>query len=263
MTEPPIRTDDVLRDEPSAHGHAVVVPLARSTEAEARSTEEIWRNLRARVHAYLRSQVRDPEDCDDLLQEVFLRVHRHLDSLRDDVVVDAWVYRIVRNTITDRARARSVRVEGNRTVSFDELPTPPALAPEVEAIEERRFRTELAACLLPLVACLSPEQRQAFELVELRGLTQREAAARVGISVTGMKSRTQRAKRRLREVIEACCGLEFDAFGAVLDCQPGACSPDAQPVEICTDAGEGPGSCGTACQVSRPDPASAPNSPTS
>lgn len=216
-------------------------PTALGTPSS--STEEIWKNLRARVRAYLRSQVRNQEDCDDLLQEVFLRVHRHLDSLRDDVVVDAWVYRIVRNAITDHARARSARVEGNRTVSWEELQAHPTLAPEVEAIEERRFRTELAACLLPLVTCLSPEQRQAFELVELRGLTQREAATRVGISLAGMKSRTQRAKRRLREVIDACCHLEFDAFGALLDCQPGNGAPDPAQPSACAPGRTCPDAC--------------------
>lgn len=194
------------------------------------STDRIWRSLRSRITGYLRTRVRDPEDVQDLLQEAFLKIHRSLPTLEDEVATDAWVYRIVRNLVVDHHRARSVRPEGLPQVDLEDLDRngtapngsadSPFVRPEVEAFEERRFRTEIVECLLPMMRFLPAEQREALELVEIRGLTQVEAAQRTGITVSGMKSRVQRARQRMREVIDGCCNLELDAHGAILDCNP-------------------------------------------
>ena len=57
----------------------------------------------------------------------------------------------------------------------------------------------------------------AIELSELGGLTQKEAAERVGLSVPGMKARVQRGRRKLREALLDCCRVEVDRRGGVVD----------------------------------------------
>jgi RNA polymerase sigma-70 factor (ECF subfamily) len=79
-------------------------------------------------------------------------------------------------------------------------------------------RTIAASCLRPIVAVLRPADRDAIEAIELRGLTQKEAAQRAGISLTAMKARVQRARRRLKAALLECCEFALDARGGVIDC---------------------------------------------
>jgi RNA polymerase sigma-70 factor (ECF subfamily) len=72
---------------------------------------------------------------------------------------------------------------------------------EFEPDERRR---DLAACLAPMIERLPPIYSQALELAELKRVSQVEAAAFLGLSVSGMKARVQRARRQLRELVLAC-----------------------------------------------------------
>jgi RNA polymerase sigma-70 factor (ECF subfamily) len=105
----------------------------------------------------------------------------------------------------------------------DELPADLA-APGVE--EARGAREELAGCLGPLVQALPEPYRDAVVLSELRGLTQRETARQLGLSLSGAKSRVQRARHMLHERLLACCRVELDGRGALVDYESkGGCDP--------------------------------------
>ena len=70
------------------------------------------------------------------------------------------------------------------------------------------------------VAQLPSPYREAVTLVELEGLTAREAADMVGISVSGTKSRVQRGRDQLRRMFDECCEIALDARGKVTDFTP-------------------------------------------
>jgi RNA polymerase sigma-70 factor (ECF subfamily) len=72
------------------------------------------------------------------------------------------------------------------------------------------------------VARLPSPYREAITLTELEGLTQREAAEMLGISVSGMKSRVQRGREKIREMFEECCRISVDCRGRVVECEPRA-----------------------------------------
>lgn len=91
---------------------------------------------------------------------------------------------------------------------------------------------DLAMYIAPFVAMLPSPYREALTLTELEGLSQKDAAAMMGISVSGMKSRVQRGRARLREALEACCEIALDARGRVISCEP---RPDGRlPGGCCT-----------------------------
>ena len=83
--------------------------------------------------------------------------------------------------------------------------------------EKRRAEQKLQAATQPP----SP-YREAITLTELEGRTQREAAEMLGISLSGMKSRVQRGRAKLRAMLEACCEIAVDARGKVIACEPRA-----------------------------------------
>ncbi len=62
--------------------------------------------------------------------------------------------------------------------------------------------------------------RCALELTELGGMTQERAAAELGLSTSGMKSRVQRDRRLLRDQVTHCCDVALDSHGALADVEP-------------------------------------------
>jgi len=178
-------------------------------------TAGIWSDVHQGLHAFIAKRVADDVQADDILQEVFLRVHRQLGRLNDPDRVVAWLYQIARNAIVDYHRAPGRRREQPVGLSGDmELITPRSLPADDQS---GRLRTELAACLRPMLDRISKDYREAVTLVELEGLTHQAAAKRLGLSVSGMKSRVQRGRKQLKQMLQDCCLIQLDCRGGVAD----------------------------------------------
>jgi RNA polymerase sigma-70 factor (ECF subfamily) len=171
--------------------------------------EHIWDEFAEKLGRFIRSRVADPASADDILQEVFLKIHKRLSQLQDPAKLQGWVYLIARNAIIDHYRTRKETVEVSAS-----LPAEPTEAePEVE---------ELKAAFRRMIYGLPAHYREALLLTEFDGLTQQELAARVGISVSGAKSRVQRGRDQLRQMLSECCAFEFDRRGKIIGCEPRA-----------------------------------------
>jgi RNA polymerase sigma-70 factor (ECF subfamily) len=123
------------------------------------------------------------------------------------------------NVIVDHARARP---------TANGEPADATAAPDDD--DEHAAAQDLAGALAFFVAALPSPYREAITLTELEGRTQREAAEMVGVSLSGMKSRVQRGRARLRAMLEACCEIALDVRGRVIACAPRA---DAEVPEGC------------------------------
>ena len=167
-------------------------------------TTEVWTQLHERILSFIRRRVADRSQAEDILQDVFTRVHTNLSGLRDTERVRSWVYQITRNAITDYYRARD----------GEPVPYAESLGDPNGDVSSAR---ELASCIQPLLNDLSAKYKEAILLTEFQGLTQKAAAERVGLSLSGMKSRVQRGRVRLREKFLECCHIEFDRRGGVAD----------------------------------------------
>jgi RNA polymerase sigma-70 factor, ECF subfamily len=172
----------------------------------------LWSEFHRPLGAFLAKRARRPSDVDDLLQEVFVRIHKRIETIARADRVDAWIFQIARNALIDFERIRATRNDP-RASGGEALE---ALA----AAEAEDGPSELAGCLGPMIAALPEPYREAIRLTELEGLTQAEAAERTGVSLSGMKSRVQRGRDRLKKMILDCCHVELDARGAVIDYQP-------------------------------------------
>lgn len=191
-----------------------------------------WDELATRLRPFIRRRVASEPDADDVLQEVLLRMHRGLPGLRDAERLGPWMYRIARTAIVDHARARERHplAPGPAPEAAD-----PADAADPLAEDDGAVAREVAQYLAAFVAHLPSPYREAITLTELEGRTQREAAQLLGISLSGMKSRVQRGRARLRAMLEACCEIAVDARGKVIACAPRA--DGALPPGCCGDAG--------------------------
>lgn len=198
------------------------MPLSAHRPAPTQDAAAIWREFHDRLLAFIRRRVRDPESAEDILQEVMLRIHRGAGQLEHAPALTAWVHEIARNAIVDHHRRAAVRHE--RPAGLDVEPEAPA--PEPPGPDPR---AELASCLAPMLERLPEPQRAALILTELEGLTQEGAAARVGLSTPGMKSRVQRGRAQLRQLLMECCAIELDRRGAVAGYEPRSGSCDCPP----------------------------------
>jgi RNA polymerase sigma-70 factor, ECF subfamily len=163
--------------------------------------ENLWQEHKDRLRSYINRRVRDEHATDDILHEVFIKLHKNLHTVKSSGSVSAWLYRVAANAIADYYRTHKP-VEALP----DELP-----APE----QERDYVAELASCLQPMIEDLPDTYRTALTLSEIEGLKQKEVAARLGISLSGAKSRVQRGREKLRESILRCCAVETGKHGIV------------------------------------------------
>jgi RNA polymerase sigma-70 factor (ECF subfamily) len=188
-----------------------------------------WTELARRLRPFIARRLASSGDVDDVLQDVLLRMHAGLAGLEDEQRFGPWVYRIATNAVIDHQRKTK-----------RDAPVPPTDdVVAVEAREEIDVGRELANYLAFFVARLPSPYREAITLVELEGMSQVAAARMLGISVSGMKSRVQRGRAKLRAMLEACCEFGLDARRRVVACRPRARAdvPDGCCPIGCDEAG--------------------------
>ena len=190
---------------------------------------DVWQQFRAGLRSFIAKRIANEADVDDILQEVFLRMHRRIHSLKDPRRVVSWVYQITRRTVIDHYRVQGHRREvlvglGTEVEAAGMGSAPPFVSRSSDSVE---LRTDLSGCVRPMIERLAKEYREALALVELEGLTQRAAAAQLGLSLSGMKSRIQRGRKQLKQMLDDCCIIELDPRHGMIDhkLRDGGCNP--------------------------------------
>jgi RNA polymerase sigma-70 factor, ECF subfamily len=192
--------------------------------------EARWRELRARLHGFVGRRVGNPEDAEDVVQDVFVRMQRNIDALSSADRLYAWAFRIARNAIADYYRSPNRRDFPGEAAAkvMEELAADP-----IGGEFSNDARAEMARCIAPMVRGLPDNYRRAIELTELEGMTQAAAAERLGLSLPGAKSRVQRGRARLKEMLLRCCEIETDRRGRVI-------AFETRDGEGCASCGDGP-----------------------
>lgn len=176
------------------------------TMIETARDRETWQALRATLLRFVRARVEDDATAEDIVQDVLMRGLADAPRLHETDRVRAWFYRIARNAIIDHYRTR-------RTMA--------ALPADLVAEEPGRdVLEELSACMRPCIDRLPSDYREAIVLSELEERTLRETGDRLGISLSGAKSRVQRGRAKLLDLMEACCRFERDSRGNVMGREP-------------------------------------------
>ena len=170
------------------------------------STIEVWETLNIPLRKFIMKRV-DESDVEDILQNVFCKIHDHIDQVRNENKIHAWVYQIAHNAIVDYYRKRASTVELSivdatiATPNFTDFP----------------ITSEVADCLTAMIDSLPEKYKEALLLTEFENLTQKELSGRLGLSISGAKSRVQRARKKLQKLLLECCHIEFDHFGNIAD----------------------------------------------
>lgn len=169
--------------------------------------ESIWKEYRERLLKFVEIRVSNPEIAEDIIQDVFLKVHNKIDSLQSKENLQSWLYQITRNTIIDYYRSKKNEIELPNILS--------------EEIEDNRLNvlSELSECLMPMINKLPIHYKEAIILFDINGMTHKDISNTQGISLSGSKSRVQRGRTILKTMLTDCCQFEYDHNGQLQDYQ--------------------------------------------
>jgi RNA polymerase sigma-70 factor (ECF subfamily) len=165
-----------------------------------RGDQEAFRVLHERyapsVHKLLYRWTGDPEEAEDLTQEVFIAVFQGLQNFRGESSFKTWIFQIANHKAIDSNRKRKRQVETVSPDDFDE--TQPDDREETRP-EEALLRKEMGETLRRKLQELPEDSREAIVLCDLQGLSYEECAEALGITVGAFKSRLRRARQMLKE----------------------------------------------------------------
>lgn len=171
-------------------------------------TEALWHEMHGALKGFITKRVPDESTVEDILQDVFMRIHAHTDTLKDTTKLESWIYQITRNAVVDYYRSQKPEQEVPETL------------PAQDELEEDDLARQLAPCLRGMIQELPAKYREALVLTEYEGLSQSDLATHLGISFSGAKSRVQRARERLKGILLQCCHFELDRLGKIIDYAP-------------------------------------------
>jgi RNA polymerase sigma-70 factor, ECF subfamily len=179
--------------------------------------QTLWEDCHDRLYRFIYIRVNDPDDSEDILQNVFLKIHTNLETIRDVNKIESWIFQITRNSIMDHFRKPGKLPLDENLPVFDEyasIDTSVDLAPFIQEI----------------IQTLPPIYREAVQLIDYQGMNQRDAAKTLGISLSGMKSRVQRARGMIKETMLSCCHFDFDVRGTIMDYRAQCCCCENEAV---------------------------------
>mgnify|MGYP000023508725 CR=1 FL=1 len=168
------------------------------------NTEKIWNEFNRQLLGFIKTKVNNQTIAEDILQDVFIKIHLKSDSLTEKSKLQSWLYQITRNTIIDYYRKKKLPI-------IDELSN------EIPEDIEHKSMLDFCNCLVPFVEQLPSKYKDAILKTELGNLSQKEYAKELGISYSTLKSRVQRGKIELKKSFISCCNLQLDKNGKVID----------------------------------------------
>jgi RNA polymerase sigma-70 factor (ECF subfamily) len=187
------------------------------------TSAEVAREFRARLVRFIRGRVDNAADAEDIAQDVLLRVHRSIGTLANSERLAPWLFQVAHNAIVDhyRTRGRAAEVVDPHTPADDVADRHLSRCDD----DPGRLQRDATRCLDAFIERLDEPHAAALRLVDVEGLTNKDAAARLGLSIPGVKSRVQRARASLRKTLGECCALDFSAADGSVEYD--ACPPAA------------------------------------
>jgi RNA polymerase sigma-70 factor (ECF subfamily) len=165
-------------------------------------TTAVWKKHHRELKRFILSKVRDEQVADDLLQDVFIKVHNKSHQLIDLKKLKPWVYTIARNVVMDFFK------RSDFTESFEENR-------EVSHPEEEEDHTELD-CLPGIIDQLPLKYKRPLYLADVKGVKQVEIARKLAIALPTVKSQIQRGRKLVIQGYIDCCDYKLNTSGKLV-----------------------------------------------
>ncbi len=180
-----------------------------------------WESFTARLRAFVGKRV-PAQDVEDVAQDVLLRVTQGVGAMRDSSRVEAWIHGIARRAVADYYRKRPAAEQSDQLEEFPSHDGEPSKG--LGSFKgQHSTHEEVLSWLRPIAEGLPEIYREALILTDFEGQTQRAVATALGLSVSGIKSRVQRARGILADRLRRCCEIELGPDGKATDFQRREC----------------------------------------
>jgi RNA polymerase sigma-70 factor (ECF subfamily) len=177
---------------------------AAADEGSERAFAALHSRYRERIYSLAFTYLGNPDEAEDVTQEVFVRAYRAMGSFKGQSQFFTWLYRIALNCCKDWVKqAHYVRCDRRDDLWWSGCPEGSSLFGRVSKVEQSVERREARALLEQALAKLSPEFREALVLREVDGLSYREIGQVLGCSEGTVKSRIFRSRFQMRRILQA------------------------------------------------------------
>ncbi len=176
--------------------------VRRSLAGDERAFEELVARYEGPLFRLAWRFVRDVEEARDVVQEVFLRAFRALETFDLERRFATWIFRIATNLCIDRARKKVVRTVSIDASEQDDDRPPIQPQSSLPGPEDDLRRRDFARAVEASVAALPPLYRAIVELRYVQHLSYEKIAEVLGVPIGTVKARLHRAHRRMRESLE-------------------------------------------------------------
>ena len=166
------------------------------------TSTEISTQLYAIVRGFVGKQIQDKNDRDDVVQNIFMKIHEKIAGLQEMEKVNAWVFKTAQNAIYDYYRAKKGKENAG-----------------IELVENTNFKEAedqlqtMNNCINPFINKLPLPYKQVIEMSELQGLKRQTIADQLNLGLSAVKSRAQRGKKMIKDMFIDCCAFTLDEKG--------------------------------------------------
>lgn len=149
---------------------------------------------------FIKKQLKDSEESEEVLNQILMKIYQHCEKLPGVSNTKAWLYQITKNAIYDYFKENKRKQNLNETTEL------------IEEADESVFQS--FEPLIPAIIRMLPEEYGVpVRMSDLEGIPQKEIAEKLGLSLSGAKSRIQRGREKLNALFFECCYLELDQKG--------------------------------------------------
>ncbi|MEM8968604.1 MAG: sigma-70 family RNA polymerase sigma factor [Bacteroidota bacterium] len=166
----------------------------------------LYEQYREELVGFVNSRLRDTAQSEAVVSDVLEKLYRNCESLDSVKNIRAWLFQVTKRTAYDYLRAQS------KLANF---------SPEVVdgVLEEAEIRLDISFFVPELINCLPEKYAIPLKMSDLDEVPQREIAQKLNLSLSGAKSRIQRGRQKLKQLLEECLHLETDCRGIPIDYQ--------------------------------------------
>lgn len=172
--------------------------------------EKLWLEFSNELGNYIKSKVGNAHDAEDILQEVYVKIFRNLDTLEKKNAVKSWIFTITRNTIIDYYKKKK------------DIPVLPDVFADIENkdADEDNMNREISECLKQMIFDVPEKYHEVYDMHLNKKMKHKEIAEELDISLANSKVRLKRAKQLLKDKLVECCDFELDAYGNIIEYHP-------------------------------------------
>lgn len=188
---------------------------------ETINIEHLWENIHGKLTGFVSKHIKNKDDVNDIVQDTFIKVKTNINSLKSPAKVESWIFQIARNIINDHFR------ELKKYLKDDNIPEDVTIDPIAFAEEDIRTKIqtqEFSEYAGFVISELPEKYRIAVHLADIEGLSMKEVAEELNISISAAKSRVQRGRKMIKEIILKCCAVNADKYGNIVDYEPHGCN---------------------------------------